>query len=216
MEVATPLSTRTNLRVDGSFFSGGIPVITRSGFDIGVNLKLRDIRASYDLFPFYGNFRLSAGVEFYNRFNATAVISASPGADFGLGNNDFYSSAKNPLAGTASLAFPTKVAPTLTFGWGNAIPRSGRHFAFPVEIGAAFNGAPKFNLAMNPNSSVCNAGGKNCQVVANDPQFSANVFAVSTRSLTTSSRCASTPLSTLASLTNSSGASVSIPEHSPR
>lgn len=77
---------------------------------------------------------------------------------------------------TSSLAFPTKVAPTLTFGWGNAIPRSGRHFAFTVEIGAAYNGAPKFNLA---NSSVCNSDGKNCPVVANYPQFNTNVIAVS-------------------------------------
>jgi len=179
VELATPLSTRTNLRVDSSFFSGSLPIITREGFNVGVNLKVRDIRASYDFFPFYGNFRLSAGVELYNRFNATAGISADPGADFGLGNDDYYSSAKNPLAGTASLVYPTKVAPTLTFGWGNAIPRSGRHVAFPVEIGAAYTGTPKFNLAMNPNSSVCGANGKNCQIVANDPQFKAEVTAVS-------------------------------------
>ena len=68
--------------------------------------------------------------------------------------------ATETLGANAKLVYGNKVAPTFTFGWGNAIPRSGRHFAFPVEIGAAYTGTPQFTLNVAGNgcaSSPCSA-----------------------------------------------------------
>jgi hypothetical protein len=156
VEVATPLSRRSNLRVDGTFFNYS-PTFDQDGISYAGNIRLRDVRASYDFFPFHGGFRVSGGAMLYNQFNVAATAMASAGKNITLNSVDYYSdpSGINPLSGNATVAYANKVAPTFTIGWGNAIPRSGRHFAFPVEIGAAYTGAPKFNLSMNPNSVVC-------------------------------------------------------------
>lgn len=174
VEIATPLSRRTNLRVDGSFFNYSISSITQDGVNYGGNLKLRDVRASYDFFPFHGSFRLSGGVEVYNRLNVDATGTVAVGQTVTFNHQDY--TVQTPLQGTASLAYGNKVAPTFTFGWGNAIPRSRRHFAFPVEIGAAYTGTPKFDLAMN-SGSACVAGTTTCGPVSTVDGFQTNLTA---------------------------------------
>jgi hypothetical protein len=166
--------------VDGSFFNYS-PNFDQDGITYSGNIHLRDVRASYDFFPFHGSFRISGGVMLYNQFNVAATATASAGKDITLNNQDYYSdpSGANPLSGNASIAYGNKVAPTFTMGWGNAIPRSGRHFAFPVEIGAAYTGAPKFNLTMNPNSTVCTTqtSSADCGTVASFDDFQSNLAA---------------------------------------
>ncbi len=61
------------------------------------------------------------------------------------------------MRANASLVYGNKVAPTFTFGWGNAIPRSRRHFSFPVEIGAAYTGTPAFDLTESGNGCASGA-----------------------------------------------------------
>ena len=68
LEVVTPLSRRTNLRVDGSFFNYDLS-LSQDNVNYNANLKVREVRASYDFFPFHGGFRLSGGVAVYNGFN---------------------------------------------------------------------------------------------------------------------------------------------------
>ncbi len=174
VEVATPLTRRTNLRVDGSFFQYSLSpsTFTENGVNYGGNLNLRDVRASYDFFPFHGSFRLSGGVEVYNRINVNATGTVDVGQTVTFNHQDYL--VQSPLLGNASLIYGNKVAPTFSFGWGNAIPRSGRHFAFPVEIGAAYTGMPKFNLAMT-SGSVCEAGTTVCGPVGTVDNFQANV-----------------------------------------
>jgi hypothetical protein len=147
IEVATTLSRRSNLRVDGSFLNYS-QSLTENGINYNGNLRLRDYRASYDFYPFGGAFRLSAGFAAYNQFNVHALATVAAGQTITLNDVDYYSNPNDPLAGTATLAYTRKYAPTATFGWGNAIPRSGRHLAFPVEIGVAFTGTPAFTLNM--------------------------------------------------------------------
>jgi hypothetical protein len=168
-ELVTPLSRRTNLRVDSHFFNYA-QTVDQDGISYNANLRLRDFRASYDIFPFGGGFRLSGGVAMYNQFNVKALATVPSNKAITLNDVDYFSSPTNPLRGNATVAYGNKVAPTVTFGWGNAIPRSGRHLAFPVEIGAAFTGTPKFDLAIDPSSSACDAQG-NCQPVANFSAF---------------------------------------------
>lgn len=171
LEVATPLSRRTNLRVDGSFFNYNLS-LAQNGVNYDGNLKLREARASYDFFLFHGSFRLSGGVVIYNKFNlnGTGTVAVGQTATF---NNQNYT-VQTPLQGTASLVYGNKVAPAFTFGWGNAIPRSGRRFAFPLEIGAAYTGNPKFDLAMN-SGSACVAGTDECGPVTSVDGFQSNL-----------------------------------------
>lgn len=153
-EVATPLTRRTNLRVDGNFFSYNLSNINEDNVNYGGNLKLRDVRTSLDFFPFHGSFRLSAGVELYNEFNVNGTANVAADQKLTLNSTDYYSNGANPLQANASLIYGNKVAPTLSFGWGNAIPRSNRHFAFPIEIGAAYTGTPKFGLGVTGTGCV--------------------------------------------------------------
>ncbi len=68
LEVVTPISRRTNLRVDGSFFNYSMS-IAQDDVNYNGSLSVREVRASYDFFPFHGGFRLSGGVAVYNGFN---------------------------------------------------------------------------------------------------------------------------------------------------
>jgi hypothetical protein len=175
LEVATPLSRRTNLRVDSHFFNYA-QTLSQDGVSYSGTLRLRDFRASYDFYPFGGSFRLSGGVAVYNQFNVRAATSVPSNQTITLNDVDYYSSASDPLRGNATVAFGHKVAPTLTLGWGNAIPRSGRHLAFPVEIGAAFTGTPTFDLAMI--GSGCETqDAATCQPIATNAGFQSNLNA---------------------------------------
>jgi hypothetical protein len=176
LEVVTPLSRRTNLRVDGSFFNYDLS-LSQDNVNYDANLKVREVRASYDFFPFHGGFRLSGGVAVYNGFNIGANAALAAGSKISLNDVDYYSSGgSNALQAKASLAYGNKVAPTFTFGWGNAIPRSGRHLAFPVEIGAAYTGVPTFNLSATGSGCAgapCTTG--STVISATDPTFQSNL-----------------------------------------
>jgi hypothetical protein len=172
-ELATPLSRRTNLRIDGDFMNYS-RTLSQDGISYNGNLRLRNARISYDVYPFGGGFRLSAGAAVYNQFNAKALANVPSSQTITFNDVDYYSSATDPLHGNASIAYSNKVAPTFTFGWGNAIPRSGRHLAFPVEIGAAFTGTPAFNLAM-AGSACASPNPETCQSVNSYPDFQSNL-----------------------------------------
>jgi hypothetical protein len=180
IEVATPISRRTNLRVDGSFFSYNVSSFTADNANYSGNLKLRDIRTSYDFFPFHGSFRLSAGVELYNQVNINANANVAADNNLTLNSVDYYSNPANPLQANASLVYGNKVAPTFSFGWGNAIPRSKRHWAFPIEIGAAYTGTPKFGLNVQGTGCLevtCETPGAVPVSPQTDPTFQSNLNA---------------------------------------
>jgi hypothetical protein len=175
VELATPVSSRTNLRVDGTFLNYTLPAISADGVNYGGNLKLRDARVSYDFFPFHGSFRLSAGAELYNNFNVGATGTVSNGQTVTFNSQDY--TVTSPLTGTASLVYGNKIAPTFSLGWGNAIPRSHRHFAFPVEIGAIYRGTPTLNLAMNSGSACVAGSSTECGPVTSLAGFQTNLTA---------------------------------------
>jgi hypothetical protein len=173
LEVVTTMTRRSNLRVDGTFLNYA-HTFTQDGISYDANLRLRDYRASYDFYPFSGGFRISAGFAAYNQFNVGAVATVPAGSTVTLNSVDYYSSATDPLHGSATLAYSRKYAPTLTIGFGNAIPRSGRHWAFPTEIGAAFTGAPNFNLTM-AGSACATSSAATCLPVNSYPDFESHL-----------------------------------------
>ena len=179
IEAVTPVSHRTNLRLDGSLFNYTANV-TENGVNYNANLRLRDVRATIDFFPFVKSFHLSAGVAFYNQFNLAGTAVLAPGNTVTLNSVDYSSLATDPLNARAAFVYGNKVAPVLALGWGNAIPRNGHHFAFPIEIGAAFTGTPSFNL--NVSGSGCTTTAPiECGPVNTLPDFQANLAAEHTK-----------------------------------
>ena len=118
-------------------------------------LNLASAGVSADFYPFHSGFRLSPGVLLYNQNQVTAAANVPAGSSFTLNEQTYYSANNNsitgatPITGSGVLALnATKPAFTVTAGFGNTARGSG-HWAFPVDVGVAFIGAPtvKVNLA---------------------------------------------------------------------
>ena len=154
LQAATNLAGHLNLRATGNFFNYST-TFTSSGFAADAKLNLASAGVQADLYPFRSGFRLSPGVLFMNQNQLTATTSVAPGTSFTLNGTTYYSANANaetgatPVAGTGTLGLnTTKPAFLATVGWGNTA-RGDHHFSFPVDIGAAFVGAPsvKVNLS---------------------------------------------------------------------
>ena len=169
-DLATPLARKVNLRGGASFFSYGHH-FDEDGIGVDGTLNFRTVNASLDFFPFGGGFRISPGVVLYNGNHVMANASVPGGQSFTLNGVNYTSSTTDPVRGTFDVSFGHKVAPSLTVGFGNMIPRSGRHWSVPFEIGFEYIGAPL--IALNLTGSACNSGF--CASVQNDPTIKANV-----------------------------------------
>ncbi len=145
VDVATVLAQRFNLRVGASYFSHDTS-LTTDGLQITGAIKLQTAAASVDIFPFNNSFRISPGVSFKNDSHLSAALLVPGGQSFSLGDSDYTSDPADPIHGTAAFGFGRNVAPQVTVGFGNMIPRSGRRFSFPVEVGVQYTDRPTVNL----------------------------------------------------------------------
>jgi hypothetical protein len=177
MQMATNLNRHVNLRGTGNIFNYNISNFTTNGFTVGGKLNLTSASTAIDLYPFANHgFRISPGALLYNQNAASANFSVTPGQSFTLNNTTYYSSTTNPVTGLGVLGLhPQKTAFTATTGWGNMIPSRGGHWSFPVELGAAFTGAPTLN--MNLTGVACDKTGVYCMNVGTDPTIQANLQA---------------------------------------
>ncbi len=176
VQAATILNRYMNARVVGNILRLNVNDISTSGFNIDAKLDMASAGASLDVYPFPRHgLRISPGVLFYNTSSARGLFTAQGGTSFSLNGYDYYSSASDPVQGTGFLGLHSQnPALTLTAGWGNTIPRNGKHFSFPVEVGVAFIGTP--TVAVNLTSGqVCDANGLNCVEVATDPDVQSNL-----------------------------------------
>lgn len=174
-EAATPLSMHLNLRAGGNFFSY-TDKLTSSGITYNANLQFRSSEASLDYFPWAKGFHISPGALLYNGNQVTGDASVPAGKTFTLNNTTYTSSATDPVTGNGAVTF-NKAAPKLTVGWGNLIPRSGRHWSVPFEVGFAYVGDPKVALNLQGTACYTYQGAPYCANVATDPTIHANVVA---------------------------------------
>ncbi len=152
VDVATPLSRSFNLRVGADFIAFNYPFVI-DGVYYDARIHLQSGRASLDWFPRHGGFHISPGILYFK--NALSAPSSVPAGDyFELGDQGFTNSTNDPVKGTANAVFPHKFAPMLAIGFGNLIPRSGRHFSFPFEVGVAYTGAAQINVTLNGTACV--------------------------------------------------------------
>jgi hypothetical protein len=176
VEAAVPISGRFNVRAGGNFFSYN-DTLSSSGINYNADLRFRSAEASLDCFPFRGGFHVSPGALLYNGNQVTGGANVAAGQTFTLNDQTYTSSAGDPVTGSGSLTFPNKVAPKLTVGWGNLVPRGERHFSFPFEVGFAYVGDPKFVLNLQGTACYTYEGTPYCDNVATDSNVQSNLAA---------------------------------------
>jgi len=172
IQVGTALASRVNLRGGANFFSYS-DTLSKDGVNYDGTLHLRSVEAKLDLFV-AGGFRVTPGILIYNDNNISATASVPGGQSFTLGGVSYYSSAANPINGTAALTL-TKTAPTLGIGFGNLLPRSNRHFSLSTDLGVVFQGSPQFALALG--GSSCTPNGTICVPINSIPGTADNIKA---------------------------------------
>lgn len=154
MQMATNLTGHLNLRATGNFFNYTAN-FTSNGIAADAKLNLASAGVAVDVYPFHKGFRLSPGVLFYNQNQLTASTNVAPGTSFTLNGTTYYSANANavtgatPIVGTGTLGLnTTKPTFTMTVGWGNTARGDG-HWSIPVDVGAAFIGAPTVNINLS-------------------------------------------------------------------
>jgi len=174
--IAADLNRYLNLRTSGNMFRYSDDGISTNGFNVDAKLSLASAGLSLDVYPFPRHgFRISPGVLLYNGNHASAAFSVQGGTSFSLNDYTYYASSTDPVQGSGGVGLNSrKQAFTITTGWGNAIPRNGKHLSFPVELGVAFIGPPSLNMAFT-SGQVCDAQGQNCVDVATDPDVQTNL-----------------------------------------
>lgn len=174
-EAATPLSNHLNLRAGGNFFNFS-DTFSTDGVNYNANLRFRSADASVDWFPWANGFHVSPGALLYNGNQVTARTAVPADNTFTLNNTTYLSSPSDPVSGNGSLTF-SKAAPKITIGFGNMIPRSGRHFSVPFDVGFAYVGDPQVKVALNGTACYDYQGSYYCSDVATDPLIQANLAA---------------------------------------
>jgi hypothetical protein len=149
-DVATPLiRQRLNLRGGGSFITYSPSTITTDSLNIDGTIKFQNADVTLDYFPFHGWFRLSGGITVFNNTGVTANLTIPTGQSFSVGDTTYYSEPYNaatnpagPITGSGVFTFgDSNIAPRVSIGTGNLIPRKGR-FTFQSEIGFQYLSAP--------------------------------------------------------------------------
>lgn len=176
-DLATPVASRFNLRTGMDFFSYS-DNFTDQGANVALHLQLRSAHANLDWFPFGNWFRVSPMVVFANNNDVRATVLVPPGSVITLNGSDYISDPADPLRGSGSVDF-RKVAPGLTVGVGNLVPRSRkRHLSFPAELGFYYVGQPALKVAFT--GSACNPSlppSTGCHSVDSDQSFQQSLTA---------------------------------------
>jgi hypothetical protein len=152
IEIATPLAGRINLRSGFNFFAFNDP-FSIDGVNYTARLHLQSSQTTLDWFV--GGFHISPGI-LYVKNSMSAPLFVGPGQTFVLGTQTFLNSVDDPVTGSSSVIFPRTFAPLLLFGYGNLLPRSGKHLSLPVEAGVAYTGAAQISVALNGTACVTN------------------------------------------------------------
>jgi hypothetical protein len=99
-------------------------------------------------------------------------VDVPAGSSFQLGPATFTSSPTDPIHGDASLTFSRTAMPLVMFGFSNMIPRSGRHWSVPFEVGAAYMGHNAVHLNLKGSACIDQVG---CQSTS-DPTIQQDVL----------------------------------------
>jgi hypothetical protein len=169
-EVAVRVLPSANVRF--GFTGLGIShSFSRDQITYGARLRLEAAQLTFDYFFHF--IHLSPGLLLYNGTKITGTASALAGNTITLNHVDYLMS--SPLTGSLDVTF-RKTAPVVMFGFGNLVPRKGRHWSITSDFGVAFSGSP--NAALNLAGTACpvNPPGP-CADIATTPAIESNVIA---------------------------------------
>lgn len=175
VEAAVPYGAYWNIRAGVSYFAysrtfQGSGSSTASPYE--GHLRLGATRLGVDWFPLAGGFHVSIGVLVPNLTQATARIDLQPGKTLNIEGTQYTTDATNPFRGTAYSKI-SPVAPALTIGWGNLIPRNyHKRISFPIELGAVYQGPPSAHVTTD--GDICTAD-QGCRPWSADPGFGQNL-----------------------------------------
>jgi hypothetical protein len=173
-QVAVPYGAYWNIRAGVSYLGYSRTFHSSDGYPIDGHLRLAAAQAMVDWFPLAGRFHVSVGVLAPDLTKASARVALNANETITINGADYSTDATNPLRGTGYVTV-NKIAPLLTVGWGNLIPRDyHRRLSIPLEIGAAYQGAPIARVSMS--GDVCDQSG--CTPVAANTGFNQNVEVV--------------------------------------
>ena len=168
-ELAIPVAGTLNARVGASYVLWRYP-FNIDGIDYNPGLKFTSGRATIDWFPHHGAFHVSAGA-LYFRNSIGGSADVVEGQSFSLGGTSYSNSVDDPIHGTATITYGKQIAPMVLLGFGNILPRSGRHLSMPFEFGGAYMEPPTLKLKLQ--GTACTTQG--CFNAATDPEVQANV-----------------------------------------
>ena len=168
-QIATPLTSRLNLRGSANFFNFGYGIGV-DGANYDSELHLKSGMVSVDYYPFHTSFHVSPGFMIF-KSNAGATMNVPGGNSFSLGDATYTSDPNDPVHGNGVMAFGRTFMPALTIGFGNMIPRRERsHWSVPVDLGLAYTG--RNSMAINLAGSACQQG---FCMSTSDPNIQQNV-----------------------------------------
>jgi hypothetical protein len=173
LDGAVEVTRKSNVRLGFNFFNYSFTE-SKDGIGYDSELHLRSGDLLYDWFPLGGGFHLSGGL-LYNRNVIKANPSVPAGESFTLGGVPYVSQPSNPIFGSGEVYMGNKAGPMGLVGWGNLIPRSGRHLSVNFEIGVAYVGAPRSSLVLS--GGACVPSTPLCVDTAYDPTILANIAA---------------------------------------
>jgi hypothetical protein len=167
-DAAFRIARPVNLRVGFNTFD-----YSRNSRSDGVqykgSLRLRSLETIVDWFPFAGSFHVGSGALFFNGNRVTAVGTPPVGQVLTAGAQAYVSDPQNPLTGSAKSA-TRRIAPMVILGFGNLVPHN-RHFAYSVDFGVVFQGAPKSTFTVG--GGACDPSGEFCARAAEDSSIQA-------------------------------------------
>jgi hypothetical protein len=175
IEAAVPYGAYWNIRAGVSYFAYS-RAFESSGSSTGSpykgHLRLGGARLGVDWFPLAGGFHVSLGMLISNLTQAAAHIDLQPGKILTIEGAQYTTDAANPFQGSAHSEI-SPVAPVLTVGWGNLIPRNyHKRFSFPIEIGAVYEGPPTAHVTTT--GDICSTD-QGCRPASADRGFNENL-----------------------------------------
>lgn len=137
---------------------------SRKGVDYDTTFRERSGSLIGDIFPMPdSSFRISLGV-FYNDNRIDMKAKPNHSGDYEFQNHTYTADQIGTLKGQATF---NKGSPYIGVGWGNAFAKPVG-WTFSLDVGALYQGKPKFRLSTN--STYCNTNAQ-CQTdIANQQQ----------------------------------------------
>jgi hypothetical protein len=171
IEAAVPYGAWWNIRA-GLSYLGYSDTFKTGTSPLDGHLRLGGVRVGVDWYPKAGGFHISLGILAPNLTQATGSVNLQPGQTLKVEGATYTTDSTNPFRGSGHTEI-SPVAPVLTVGWGNLIPRDyHKRWSVPIEIGAAYQGPPTVHVSYT--GDICPVG-ESCRPAATDPGFNDNL-----------------------------------------